>query len=41
MREGPSADDEMCMMVAGYYPAVDGPLGLDGIALCAEGELYH
>lgn len=41
VNEGQSADDEMCMMVAGYYPAVSGPLGLDGIALCFDGDLYY
>ena len=42
VREGQSVDDEMCMVTAGYYPAVeDGPIGLDGVAFCANGTLYY
>ncbi len=38
---GPSVDDEMCIMAGGYWPAVEGPLGMDGNVFCLNGELYY
>ncbi len=38
---GESVDDEMCIMGAAYYPAIEGTLGLDGLIFCLDGDLYY
>ena len=39
---GPSVEDEMCIMGAGYWPRIEnGPYGLGGVVFCADGTLYY
>jgi hypothetical protein len=38
---GPSVEDEMCIMGAGYYPRVEGPEQLGGNLFCLDGTLYY
>ena len=38
---GPSVEDEMCILGAGYYPRLDGPLGLRGNVFCIDGDIYY
>ena len=37
-----AVDDEMCIVVAGYYPRItDGPIGLGGNVFCLDGQVYY
>lgn len=39
---GPSANDnEMCIIGAGYWPAVSGPYNLGGNVICYNGQIYY
>lgn len=38
---GPSVEDEMCIVAAGYWPAVEGPFGMKGTVYCIDGTLYY
>ena len=33
--------DEMCIAVAGYYPRIEGSLGINGLVFCDDGTLYY
>ena len=38
---GASVEDEMCIMGAGYYPRIEGPLSLGGVVFCLNGTIYY
>ena len=38
---GPSVENEMCIMGAGYYPRTEGPMKLGGNLFCLDGNLYY